>query len=228
MISAILFDLDETILDRRASLNDFLSWQFDKHYFKHQSLKSRWTDRFIELDDYGSRWKNEVYDLLEQEFGLLEAEKEVLLEEYICEFRKFSTSNLHVDSVIRRIVDCELKIGLITNGKYPFQYNNFQTLSVSKLFNLVVVSEKIGIKKPDPRIFEFACEQLNISANTAIFVGDNPYTDIDGANAIGMLSVFLKNRRFHECGHADYQISTFAELPAIIERHHNKSQQRTN
>lgn len=80
----------------------------------------------------------------------------------------------------------------------------------------------------DRQIFEYACAQLEVDAKTAIYVGDNPIADISGANSAGIVSVFLKNERYQDCIDADYIISSFAELPDIIEQHHNRSQYQKN
>ena len=55
-IEGVLFDLDETVLDRQTSLDKFLSWQFGRHYRKHSALEDAWKNRFFTLDDYGSDW----------------------------------------------------------------------------------------------------------------------------------------------------------------------------
>lgn len=49
MIAAVLFDLDETILDRRKSLEEFLSWQFDRHYSKYENKRLQWIGRFLNM-----------------------------------------------------------------------------------------------------------------------------------------------------------------------------------
>jgi 2-haloalkanoic acid dehalogenase type II len=58
-------------------------------------------------------------------------------------------------------------------------------------FDLVVDSETARCYKPDPRIFQRACEALPVPAGEAVMVGDTPETDIQGARQAGLRTVWL-------------------------------------
>ena len=55
----------------------------------------------------------------------------------------------------------------------------------------VVSSASVGLHKPDPRIFELACERLGVAPEDAAHVGDHHYADIVGASAVGMTPVLI-------------------------------------
>ena len=59
------------------------------------------------------------------------------------------------------------------------------------LFDAVVISGEYGIHKPDPRIFEVVCQQLNVKPNRTAMIGDSLDTDILGGNFAGLKTVWL-------------------------------------
>lgn len=181
MKKVLLFDLDQTILNRSESLIKFINWQVNFFKLVPQALKGSFIKRFIELENNGSVWKDVVYRQLIQEFHITNQTQHQLLESYINDFNKFSTSFECVEETIQRLYKHGYQIGLISNGKTPFQEHNFYALGLSEYFSLVVVSEAIGLRKPDPEIFMYACKQFNCRPSDCIFIGDHPKADIEGA-----------------------------------------------
>lgn len=61
-------------------------------------------------------------------------------------------------------------------------------------FDVFAISEEVGVEKPDPRIFIHALDQLAICRadyGRVVMVGNNLARDIKGANALGLISVWL-------------------------------------
>ncbi len=71
------------------------------------------------------------------------------------------------------------------------QENNFYALGLKDFFSTIIVSEAVGMRKPDRQIFEYACKELGCTPNECIFVGDNHKADIEGANNAGMKTIFF-------------------------------------
>ena len=65
-LQGILFDLDETLLDRTQSLIQFCQWQATNVFHFNQDITQHFIQRFIELDCNGSVWKDLVYTQLKQ------------------------------------------------------------------------------------------------------------------------------------------------------------------
>jgi len=86
----------------------------------------------------------------------------------------------------------DLKTGIVTNGRTTAQERKIAHLGLAELVDAVIVSEAVGIRKPDARIFEIALERLNVSPSEAWFVGDNPAADVLGAAAAGLTSVWFR------------------------------------
>ena len=66
------------------------------------------------------------------------------------------------------------------------------------MFDTIVSSASVGLHKPDPRIFEMACDRLSVEPSDAVHIGDHHYSDIVGASAVGMTAVLIDR-----CGDPD-------------------------
>lgn len=190
MPNIILFDLDQTLLDRNTSLIKFVEWQVNFFQLVSQQNKQNFIARFIELDNNGNVWKDLVYSQLIEEFNIQAFSVDFLLESYVNDFNKFCSSFESVPETIKNLYNKGYKLGLVSNGKSPFQENNFYALGLKEFFSTIIVSEAVGMRKPDRQIFEYACRELGCTPNECIFVGDNPKADIEGANNAGMKTIF--------------------------------------
>ncbi|MEE8632630.1 MAG: HAD family hydrolase [Candidatus Bathyarchaeia archaeon] len=89
----------------------------------------------------------------------------------------------------------EMKLGLISNFTYsPLIYAGLRKMSINDVFQAVVVSEAVGWRKPSARIFQEALEMLQVKAENAIYVGDSPLEDIQGAKNAGFRAVFIQSQ----------------------------------
>jgi putative hydrolase of the HAD superfamily len=89
----------------------------------------------------------------------------------------------------------EFAVGLVTNGPRGLQREKLERAGLKDCFGAIVISREVGVMKPDPRIFAIALERLGVAPAEAIFVGDTPRTDIVGAHAAGMKTVWLNRER---------------------------------
>jgi putative hydrolase of the HAD superfamily len=84
------------------------------------------------------------------------------------------------------------------------------------LFETVVDSHLVGVQKPDPRIFEIALEKLKAGPESAIFVGDVPAVDVDGARAAGITPILVDPHDLHT-EKTVLRIPSIAELPELLQ-----------
>lgn len=88
----------------------------------------------------------------------------------------------------------QYRLGLICNtGRTPGTMLKIvlQRLGILEFFDVLTFSDAVGVRKPDPRIFQVTLEQLGVAPNRALHVGDDPTTDIVGARGVGMQAVLL-------------------------------------
>ncbi len=83
-----------------------------------------------------------------------------------------------------------LRLGVISNWDNRLT-GLMDGLGLASELETIVSSAEVGLHKPDPRIFELACERLGVDPHEAAHVGDHHYADIVGAQAIGMLPVLI-------------------------------------
>lgn len=218
MQKAILFDLDQTLLDRNTSLIKFVEWQVNFFQLVSQENKQAFITRFIELDNNGSVWKDVVYSQLLEDFNIKTFSVENLVESYINDFNKFCRPFEKVPETIQNLYHKGHKLGLISNGKSPFQENNFYALGLKEFFSTIIVSEAVGMRKPDRQIFEYACKKLGCTPNECIFVGDNHKADIEGANNAGMRTIFFHPNPSINSALADEKILHYEQLETAINK----------
>lgn len=216
---AALFDLDETILDRTGSLRDFVTWQATGMLRSSINDTSLFVERFIALDQKGMLWKDKVYESLINEFGITDWSVDELLNVYMLTFCAFCRPRNGALAAIEEFRSNGFKIGLVSNGKTPFQERNFHALGFNELFDCVIVSEAVRIRKPDKAIFELACYMVDADIGSSIFIGDNPVADIEGAKNAGMITIYVPINPEHEpCGDADSTFNDLSDLVGYIDR----------
>ena len=59
-------------------------------------------------------------------------------------------------------------------------------------FDASVFSCDVGVSKPDPRIYEIACERLGVEPSECLFVGDGANDELPGAERVGMTALQLR------------------------------------
>ena len=84
------------------------------------------------------------------------------------------------------------KLALVSNFDHPSHVHSvLSKLGLTPYFDSVVISAEVGIKKPDPRIFDAALEQTGIKPEEAIYVGDTE-DDTKAARAAGMVPILIQ------------------------------------
>lgn len=113
-------------------------------------------------------------------------------------------------------------LGLVTNGRSPFQERNIEALNIQSLFSTILVSEAVGLRKPAAAIFNRALTALehqleqDIRHDEVVFVGDSCASDIAGAQQVGMKTIWKFSSHLPACELADAMCHDLSELPDII------------
>ncbi|SDN04742.1 HAD family hydrolase [Bacillus sp. OK048] len=216
MVKAILFDLDGTLLDRDSSVKNFIHSQYDRlnGVVGHIS-RENYVGRFIELDQRGYVWKDQVYQQMVKEFGITEISWEELLQDYIAEFKNHCVPFPNLIRMLEELKSRNLLLGMITNGRGQFQMDNIKALGIERYFDSILISEWEGIKKPDPEIFKRALERLKVSVSQSVFVGDHPENDVKASRNLGMKGIWKKDSQWNGV-EADYTVNDLAEIPLLI------------
>ena len=98
------------------------------------------------------------------------------------------------DVLIRTLKERDYPLALVADGPVATFKNNLGPYSLYGLFDAYAISEQVGVMKPDARMFVEALTQLGIDVDDygrTVMVGNNLERDIKGANALGMVTVWL-------------------------------------
>lgn len=216
-MKALLFDLDETIIARSESLRKFVMWQA-KGMLRREIIDPEYfCQRFMELESGSGVIKNKVYSQIVEEFDIADWTISELVKSYELCFSGFCHAKSGVLDAIKQVSRLGLKLGVVSNGRSPFQERNFYSLGVHDLFDTIVVSEAVGYQKPDKQIFDLACDDLGVSGQECFFVGDSPVADIDGANTCGMYSIYIPGAYGTYYRKANAICKDYSELVGIVE-----------
>ncbi len=110
-----------------------------------------------------------------------------------------------VDLTLRLRAD-GYRTALITNNVAEFADGWRAMIPVDDLFELVVDSSAVGMRKPDPAIFQVALDELGLGAAEAVFLDDAP-GNVAAAEALGMRAILVE----------DDHAPAFAELQRLLE-----------
>jgi putative hydrolase of the HAD superfamily len=123
-------------------------------------------------------------------------------------FMRSSAPGVHWQ-VVHRIRELQgtVGLGLLTNNVKEFGEHWRATFPIDELFEVIVDSSHVGMRKPEPEIYLLTCAQLAVEPGEAVFVDDNA-DNIAAARALGMETVHF----------GDDPRVALAELDAILER----------
>lgn len=169
-----------------------------------------WTDE----ERTSSVWVG-MYSLLCRKLGIEDEAIDIARQVYD-EFGRPDRWALYDDvrPAMLRLKSRGLSVGIISNWDSRL-VALLSGLGLGGLLDDIVSSADVGLHKPDPRIFELACERLDIAPSEAAHVGDHHYADYLGSSALGMRAVLI-DRHDVEADHGVVPIRSLAALEAAL------------
>ena len=131
-------------------------------------------------------------------------------------YRIWSMTKPIVAVVAMQLIEKKINFGIVTNGSH-YQYQKIKNTGLENKHNFVIASEIFGHSKPKKEIFLETLRLLNLTVKeveNVVFIGDNPYTDIIGAQSIGMKTIWISmGRKYPEAlDPPNYIIENIKEL----------------
>lgn len=181
----VLFDLDDTLCDHAMSLATRVRHAFEP--FFGDDLLERATGDAIARSREGTAHFAEILN----HYGVNETNAaEIARERYVSDrYRGLRLYDDALDAIAA--VSKVASIGMITNGPTDIQQPKIDLLEIEQHFPFILISESVGVWKPDPAIFHMALDRAGFPPDEAIYVGDSPVADVPGAHAAGMRSVWI-------------------------------------
>lgn len=178
-------------------------------------------DDFQQLKAIAPAYQQEAWTLGLKRLGIDNPALGKLLAEYFPEARKRHPI-LYEDSLeVLEQLTGRFDLLLLTNGSPSLQQIKLDiTPEIAPYFDHILVSGAFGRGKPDPSIFEHALAKVGYAPEDVLMVGDNPMTDILGAERAGIPSVWLnrEQKAAHETVAATHEIKNLKELLPLLDK----------
>lgn len=123
-----------------------------------------------------------------------------------------------VEETIRQLHG-KYRLAIISDGQAAYAVPELYAVGLAGFFDLIIVSGDFGYRKPDPRLFVAALTAMDMEPSEVLFVGNDMYRDVYGAQRVRMKTVFFKSNQGtqeKEGVKPDYIIYNFSELPNAI------------
>lgn len=218
----IFFDLDDTLLDHSsacaAGATALHRWagserSVDAFVTHWESSLQRHYDRYLagELSYEQQRWER-VREVVDRSLPDAEAARvfSVYLDAYEASWVLFPDAAAALDQLTGH------RIGIITNGQVEQQRRKLERTGLLSRCEWVVISEALGVAKPDPAIFRHACAQSGEIPARVIYVGDRYDVDAQGARQAGLQGVWLDRRRTASAVHEPPVITSLLEVLPLV------------
>ena len=108
------------------------------------------------------------------------------------------------------------QLHIISNGFEEVQYLKLTNSKIIHYFKQIILSERVGVKKPHPFIFKKAMKQAGATFKNAIMIGDDLYADIYGAQRVKMDHVYFNYYKTVHDKKVQYEINSLSELVKIL------------
>ena len=222
MIKAVIFDLDNTLIDFLKMKKHSCSAAIDAMIGAGLNVEH---DRALKMlfrlyDKHGLEEKTIFQKFLKKLTGKIDYK---ILANGIVAYRKVRTGFLepypNVDYVLLKLRGRGIKLGVVTDAPKLKAWIRLASMKLSNYFNVVVTFEDTKKLKPSKLPFEAALRELKLKPQECLMVGDWPERDIKGAKAIGMKTCFARygNPKVKK-SNADYEISNIKMLFDIVKK----------
>lgn len=192
-VDTILFDLDCTLTDRRKSVAKAADLLLKMYPFCGCCSPDRFAAAMWAADHWGYRDRREFFEeVIERTNWVGHPPMEELLRFWNEDHPRCSTLQEDAQNVLRTLRGRGIRLGIVTNGQVPVQSAKIRQLGLEREVESIVISDAVGFRKPDPRIYQHALASLNARAESTLFVGDHAENDVAGAMRVGIRGVWLR------------------------------------
>lgn len=221
MIKAVIFDLDNTLVDFMAMKNQAVDAAIHAMrdaglVLTHEEIRKRIDAIYAER---GIEFQNVFDQLLFNEFSKVDHK---ILASGIIAYRRAREAALvlypHVYLTLVQLVKMNLKIAVVSDAPGREAWLRLCYLNLHHLFDAVVTFDDTKMRKPNREPFVEALKRLGVEAREALMIGDWAERDVVGAAQVGMKTVFARygDTFGTVVSHADYEVDDITELIDIV------------
>jgi putative hydrolase of the HAD superfamily len=224
MIRAVLFDLDDTLVDHqhasraaiagvRARFAAFQARELDALVAENQRILDEIHQEVAlgrrDVADARIERYRRLFAFVGHPDGRAAAAAEL-------HRRLYHASRRCVEGALELVtlLSTRLRVGIVSNNTLAEQTEKLATFGFAPMVRALVTSEEVGVAKPDRRIFRAALDRLECEAHEAVMIGDAWREDIVGATGAGIRALWL-NR--HGAAHPDSSLALMIQTLHPVE-----------
>ncbi len=224
-IKAVLFDLDNTLIDflkmKKMSCEAAITAMINAGLplEKEKAMRILW-DLY---DEHGIEYGKIFQQFLLKTVGHLDWK---ILSGGIVAYRRVKNGFLepypHVIPTLLKLRELGFRLAVVSDAPRMRAWLRMTAMKIADFFDIVVTSDDAeGKKKPDPHPYKVALKKLNLKPQEVVFVGDNPNRDILGAKKLGIKTVLAKYGEWTKAKDKsmkpDYEINDVQELLDVLD-----------
>ncbi len=228
MIKAVVFDLDNTLVDfmamKRLAIDAAIAAMRDAGLkLPADEIRQRIDEIYKQK---GIEFQNVFDQLLYDEFSKIDYK---ILSSGVIAYRRAREAALvpypHVYMTLMELMKMQLKLAVVSDAPAREAWLRLCYLNLHHIFDVVVTFDDTGERKPAPGPFKRALEKLGVKASDSLMIGDWAERDMIGAKQVGMKTVFARyGDTFGTVhSHADYDIEDIALLVGIVRKENGAS-----
>lgn len=217
---AVLFDLDDTLFDHQHASACALG-ELRNRYAADIAFEVFAAEHARVLEKYHLRFLNGEFTLdaaraarmVEMFAAFGEAVSEAKAVEVALRYRELHQANRRLVAGAGELLEAlhgRTKLAIVTNNSVTEQWDKLRYLGIADRFDAVLISEEIGMTKPDRAIFHAALFRLDCAQGDAVMVGDNWEADVMGARAAGIAVIWFN--RFNQPRRAPAPVTEISAL----------------
>ena len=227
MIQAVIFDLDNTLLDfmdmKMKAVDSAVhgmieaGLQIEKDLAKNTIIKI--------YEEKGWEYQEVFDDFIQAELGRIDYK---ILASGIVSYRKAREASLilypNVNSTLITLSKWGLKLGVVSDAPSREAWMRICSVNLHHIFDAIVTFHDTGMHKPSPEPFKKISSLLKIPPTKSLMIGDWPERDVIGAKKLGMKTVFAKYGDVFgtKKSGADYDVMNIKEILSIISKENKK------
>ena len=197
MLRAVLFDLDDTLVDQASATAGAVVGWAEEHGITDPDVATRWTQ--VSETQYARYARREVTFVQMRrervrEFLAVDLDDRRADDAIAAYQQRYEAGWVVFDDAVptlRRAREAGLKVAVLTNGDEDQQRLKMDRLRLSDEIDVLLASSVLPAGKPDRRAFIHAIAHLGVDAEEALMVGNSLDQDVLGALAIGLSAVLL-------------------------------------
>lgn len=222
----LLFDADNTLMDfdhaskegMKATFQHFGLHFTEDNYKIYKRVNHQCWVEFEKGEISAETLRPKRFRLLFEWLNIKPAAPEAFSKFYLHQLSMLNTPYDGVEDLLNNLKK-EYRLSIITNGLKECQRPNYNSRGWDKVFDSIIVSDEIGVQKPDQAFFENAWNNINhnMKKSEALVIGDNLHSDIIGGQKFGLDTCWITRGRENESEiKPTYSINHVLELAELL------------